>query len=297
MSEIFYFILYHFIRLIVIFTPQFLQNAFFKLLAYLFYKFDKKHTNIMRVNIGLCFSEFSQEKKEEIIRKTYENYAFFATDFIKNQNSTKDKILSKIQFKNEEILLEAMKQNRPIIVQTAHYGNWELLSLAMAAKFGAVSIIGRKLDSKIMDKILKRNRTKFDIKLIPKNGGIRQILSALKNKRLLGILVDQNTAKKDGIDCIFFGKKILHTPAASVFGSKTNSIIIPAFIKKIANNKNEICFFNPIDISQIEGSNDDKINIATQMQSDATMNFIKEKPDEYFWFHKKFKHYYEELYK
>jgi len=36
---------------------------------------------------------------------------------------------------------------------------------------------------------------------------------------------------------------------------------------------------------------------ATQAQSDATEAAVREKPDEYFWFHKRFKHFNEEIYK
>ncbi|ALV65379.1 lipid A biosynthesis lauroyl acyltransferase [Campylobacter fetus] len=294
MSDMIYLFLYKFFKFIVTYTPQSLQSPFFTALAYIFYKFDKKHTNIMRVNLKMCFPEFTEQKIEKIIKATYRNFGYFGADFLRNQDSTKENILNKVSFKNENILLNALATKRPIIVQTAHYGNWELFSLAMAAKFGSVSIVGRNLDSSVMDQILSKNRTKFDIELIPKDGGARDILKALKNRRILGILVDQNTAKKDGVQCEFFGKKIMHTPAASIFASKTGAIIIPAFIKRISRDKNEICFFKEILVENYEG---DKLQKATQAQSDATKQMIKDKPDEYFWMHKKFKHFYEEIYK
>lgn len=293
MKDYCYLFLYFLLKFIATYTPMFIQNLFFRALAYLFYKFDAKHTQIMRTNLKMCFADFKNEKIEKIIRQTYRNFGYFGADILRNQNSSKEKILSKVVFKNKDILLDAIKTNRPIIVTTAHYGNWELFSLAMAAYFGAVSIIGRNLDSKVMDKILVKNRTKFDIELIPKNGGAKKILRALNSKRLLGILVDQNTAKKDGIECKFFDKKIMHTPAASIFALKTDAIIIPAFIKRISQDKNEIKFFDPI---LIENLKDKKIQLATQAQSDALAEMIKEKPDEYFWMHKKFKHFYEEIY-
>ena len=65
---------------------------------------------------------------------------------------------------------------------TAHYGNWELLALAIAAKFGSLSIVGRPLDSKVMNKILERNREQFDIELIPRKGAMRPLIKALKDR-------------------------------------------------------------------------------------------------------------------
>ncbi|MDN2795638.1 lauroyl acyltransferase, partial [Campylobacter jejuni] len=87
--------------------------------------------------------------------------------------------------------------NLSIIFTTAHYGNLEILSLAYAAKYGAISIVGKKLKSEIMYEILSQNRTQFDIELIDKKGGIRQMLSALKKGRALGILTDQDCVEKE----------------------------------------------------------------------------------------------------
>ncbi|ARR01020.1 lipid A biosynthesis lauroyl acyltransferase [Campylobacter porcelli] len=287
MVDYLYLGLYYIFRAIAIYTPQNLQRPFLNALAKLFYKFDKKHTNIMRINLKMC----KFDNIEEIILNTYRNFAYFGMEFLRNQNSTKEQILAKVDFKNEKILDKF--KDRPIIITTAHYGNWELFSLAMAAKFGPVSIVGRNLDSPVMDKILSKNRSQFNIKVIPKSGGAKMIIKALQKRRLLGILVDQNIDIKDGLECEFFSNKIAHTHAASIFASKLNAVIIPAFIQRVGS-KNLISFYDPIDINLING---DKIKIATQLQSDATQMVISSKPDEYFWMHKKFKHFYPEIYK
>ncbi|MBQ9877179.1 MAG: lipid A biosynthesis acyltransferase, partial [Campylobacter sp.] len=258
-----------------------------------FYKFDKKHYRIMSVNLGFCFPNLNKNEIDKIIKSTYKNFAFFAYDFLKNQNLDKEQILAKVNFINSHFLENAINSGRPIIVQTAHYGNWEITSLAIAAKYGKMSIVGRKLDSVAMDKILTKNRVKFDIELISKKGGVKEMLRALKNGRMLGILVDQN-AGDEGIECEFFGKKISHTPVASVFAQKLNALIVPLFARRNGESMTDIEFYEPIDINEIS---ENAVQIATQMQSDATKKVIETGPDEYFWMHKKFNHYYEESYK
>ena len=287
MIDFVYFLLYKIFKFIANYTPMKFQNLLLDALARLFYKFDKKHTNIMRINLKMC----KFDNIEKIILDTYRNFAYFGMEFLRNQNSSKEQILSKVVFKNEEILDKF--KDRPIIITTAHYGNWELFSLAMAAKFGAVSIVGRNLDSPLMDKILSQKRAKFDIEVIPKSGGAKMIIKALQKRRILGILVDQNIDIKDGLECEFFSHKIAHTHAASIFASKLNAVIIPAFIQRYGD-KNLIIFYDPIDINTLNG---DKIQLATQYQSDAAQKIISSKPDEYFWMHKKFKHFYPEIYR
>ena len=300
MLDCFYLGLYYALRFLVKIAPKCVLKGFLKSLASAFYHLDKKHTNIMRVNLKMCFATLKDDEIERLIKKNYYNFALFGVQFLLNQNTTKEQILSKISFENEELFNSVLSQNRPIIVQTAHYGNWELFSLAMAARYGAVSIIGRALDSAKMNEILSANRTRFDIELIDKKSAVKQALKALNNRRLLGILVDQNTAKNEGLECEFFSHKIMHTHAASVFASKSGAIIIPAFIERNESKDDsfKIVFYEPIDMQVLSQnhSKEEALRLATQAQSDATAAQISKKPDEYFWMHKKFKCFYENSY-
>ena len=285
------------LKFLIFILPSSLQNMLAKFLAFAFMKLKKKRFHVVMTNLNLVFGETkTKEEKLEIAKKCYYNFAkYLGINFILNQNTTKQKILEQVVFKNEHFLLDAMKSGRPIIVTTAHFGQWEIFPLAVAAHFGPSSVLGRKLDSSVMDKILRANRAQFDVELIDKNGGAKDILKALKARRIVGILVDQNTAPKDGIKVQFFGKNVLHTPAASVLAQKTNALIINAFIYQKGENLNEICFEQPIDISTFD--KEDAVQKATQMQCSACEEMVRARPEEYFWFHQRFKRFYENEYK
>ena len=285
------------LKFLIFILPSSLQKMLAKFLAFAFMKLKKKRFHIVMTNLDLAFGETkTKEEKLEIAKKCYYNFAkYLGINFILNQNTTKQKILKQVVFKNEHFLLDAMKSGRPIIVTTAHFGQWEIFGLAVAARFGASSVLGRKLDSSVMDKILRANRAQFDVELIDKDGGAKDILKALKAGRIVGILVDQNTAPKDGIKVQFFGKDVLHTPAASVLAQKTNALIINAFIYQKGENLNEICFEQPIDISTFD--KEDAVQKATQMQCSACEEMVRARPEEYFWFHQRFKRFYENEYK
>ena len=285
------------LKFLIFILPSSLQNMLAKFLAFAFMKLKKKRFHVVMTNLDLAFGETkTKEEKLEIAKKCYYNFAkYLGINFILNQNTTKQKILEQVVFKNEHFLLDAMKSGRPIIVTTAHFGQWEIFGLAVAAHFGPSSVLGRKLDSSVMDKILRANRAQFDVELIDKDGGAKDILKALKARRIVGILVDQNTAPKDGIKVQFFGKDVLHTPAASVLAQKTNALIINAFIYQKDENLNEICFEQPIDISTFD--KEDAVQKATQMQCSACEEMVRARPEEYFWFHQRFKRFYENEYK
>jgi Kdo2-lipid IVA lauroyltransferase/acyltransferase len=292
-----YLALFYIFRSFIKFTPKFILNFLLNSFASFIYFFDKKHRKIIKVNLDLAYeNRISDDKKTKIAKDCYRNLVYVLADFIKNQGISKEEILKKVTFVNIEILEKSLLENKKIIIMTAHYGNWELLSLSVAAKCTPLSIVGRDLDSKVMNKILAKNREQFDIELLSKSGAMKGMVKALKSNRPVGLLVDQNTQDSEGILIDFFGKKARHTASAAILAKKFDAIIIPAFIKTYDNSQYIVEFFEPIIVANTDNKDED-IKECVQKQANITQKIIEEKPEEWFWHHKRWKNQYEGLYK
>jgi len=277
-------------------TPKKILNFILNIISLLAFYLDKKHKRIIKINLDFAFKdELGQKEKEKIIKKCYKNLIYNLADFVKNQGISKEELAKKVEFKNEKILIDALNKKEKIILITAHYGNWELLPLAIAAFFSPIVIVGRSLDSKIMNEILKKNREQYNIKLLDKKGAMKGLIKELKNNRIVGLLVDQNTAENEGILINFFEKLARHTPTASLLAKKFNAKIIPVFIHSDNYEKYIITFYQPIKYNNTENSQEE-IKKCTQAQASITEKVIRQKPDEWFWFHKRWKNQYEEIY-
>ncbi|WP_281950404.1 lipid A biosynthesis lauroyl acyltransferase [Nitrosophilus kaiyonis] len=291
-----YLILFKIFRFTVLNTPKPILFSILNFLAKTIYLFDISHRKIAKINLDFAFNdELSNEEKEKIVKKCYKNLIYNLADFAKNQGISKEDLRKKLEFKNEDILKDAIKNREKIILITAHYGNWELIPLAIGAFFAPMSVVGRALESKSIDKIVKKNREQFNIKLLDKKGAAKGMINALKNGRIVGLLVDQNTRTKEGILIDFFGKKARHTPSASLLARRFNAKIIPVFITTNDYEKYTITFYEPI-ICQKSQNSDEDIKNCTQAQADITEKVIRKKPDEWFWFHKRWKNQYEYIY-
>ncbi|WP_268258784.1 lipid A biosynthesis lauroyl acyltransferase [Campylobacter jejuni] len=231
----------------------------------------------------------TQKERDELSLKIYENFAQFGIDCLQNQNTTKEKILNKVNFINENFLIDALALKRPIIFTTAHYGNWEILSLAYAAKYGAISIVGKKLKSETMYEILSQSRTQFDIELIDKKGGIRQMLSALKKERALGILTDQDCVENESIRLKFFNKEVNYQMGASLIAQRSNALIIPVYAYK---EDGKFC----IEFFKAKDSQNASLEELTLYQAQSCEEMIKKRPWEYFFFHRRFASYNQGIY-
>ncbi|EAJ1254696.1 lauroyl acyltransferase [Campylobacter lari] len=284
-----YLSLFYMLKVLVKILPSKFLNSFANLVALITYKLNHKHRKIIDTNLKICFPEKDQTWRDETSLNIYKNFAKFGIDFIKNQNASKEEIMNKICLDNEEQILNIIQSKKPLIATTAHYGNWELLSLFFGAKFQGISIVGRALDSVIMDKILSKNRTQFNIELIEKKGGVKKMLKALKEGRSLGILTDQDAVDNESIKIQYFNQEVNFIAGASVLAKKVNAMILPCFVYQ-KDEKFFVKTFKALDASKAS------IEELTKYQAKCCEEMIKFKPDEYFFFHKRFKRYNHELY-
>ena len=88
--------------------------------------------------------------------------------------------------------IEEEEPNRSFIFLTAHYGNWEFAGPAIAdyCRTPLTSIMRPFSNPKIGELVLKHRRSPMHT-LVGKEGGIRDLLRALKRNQMVAVLVDQ----------------------------------------------------------------------------------------------------------
>ena len=209
-------------------TPRFLMKKFLEILAFLAYKFNKKHKSIAKANLDLVYKNtISEERKEEIIYNSYKSLVFNMHEFIENQKLTKDEILGKANIINGEIIEKALKENRKIIYISAHYGGWELTVPYIALKFGKVAIVNRKMDNPHIQKLYEEARTKNNVTMLEKQSAAKGMIKAFKDEKAVAVVIDQHIGS--GIDIDFLGQKVKATDSTSRLALKFDAIIIPIF--------------------------------------------------------------------
>ena len=84
-------------------------------------------------------------------------------------------------------LLRAMISGRPVIIVTAHFGNFELGGFGLGILGFPTYSVARPLDNRYLDRFLARFRGVTGQHLIPKNGGSAQIEHVLSHGGVMGI--------------------------------------------------------------------------------------------------------------
>lgn len=290
------FITFKLFTFLVKITPKVLMKYILIFFAKLAFLIDKKHKHIAQVNLDLAFEDSkSQDDKIKIIKASYINMFYNLYEFIVNPKLTLKQLEQKVKVQNESIILDAIKQERKIILVTAHYGNWELVNTFNALKYKKpMTVVGRPMQNEYLNKDLRDSRNSHNSQMLDKDSAAKGLVKALKEERMIALVVDQNTSERNGILIDFFGKAARQTEAPAKLAKKFDALIIPVFVIQ-----NDFCsytmkFCEPIDVSKMQ---DYDVKALTQLQADIIEDQIKNKPEDWFWQHQRWKNQFEHLYK
>ena len=279
--------------------PHCCRLTFAKSIAFVLRILDKKRKKDLLANLDFAYDNtLSKEQKQEILRTNYLNIVYNVISFFMLSVSKKEQILKNIEIENSHIAQELLSKDENFISVTAHFGNWEYITPAFTCFFNhPINAVARLTPYPLINDYLFKVREKFNITIIDKMGAAPKLIRLIKNGESVGIVSDQNTAKKEGLLVEFFGKKVRHTPIASILARKFDKKIIPCFISYSSDYSKQIFkILPPIKCIKTDNLQADIQNL-TQIQSDILEKAIRENPKEWLWFHKKFKNQYPEIYK
>ena len=275
--------------------PNSITKNILILIAKLAYRFNKEHIQVAKVNLDLVYGNtLSSEEKNTIIFQSYQSLLFNMYEFIENQSISKEALLNKAVIENEEVILNAMKEKRKIIFVTAHYGGWELAIPYIALKYGTLAVVNRKMDNPLINDMYEKARDRNNIIMLEKKVAAKGMLKAFKNDQFIAVAIDQHM--KNGIEIEFFGKTVMATDSTARLALKFDAVIIPVFAlcNDFRNYTIKVC--EALDVTTIDFKTEDKIKELTQLQANVIEKQILEKPQFWFWQHKRFKKYYKDLY-
>ena len=267
-----------------------------RILGMLMYFLDVPHRRIVRRNLQFVYPDWTSGHIKETSACIFQNIGINITEICQITCFSKDEILQKVKLKGEEHLLNAIKSNKGVILISAHLGNWEMVAPFLSVHFGArASMVGRQLRVSIVNRLILGLRTRFGATVIDKEDGMSKMMRAIRQGKILGIMLDQGTKSSMGVKVSFFSRDVTATHAAALLAIRCKSPVIPIFCIREANGKFTIVIESPLSLQR---TGDLKVDLKTntQIMLDAIEKAIRAYPEQWFWVHKRWKKYYPYLY-
>ncbi|MCG8337987.1 MAG: lysophospholipid acyltransferase family protein [Proteobacteria bacterium] len=254
----------------------------------LFLYYSGVRKKIIETNLNIAFGDTLNRKAlKKIRKKTCINAAIVAFEFIYLKRLKLSQLKNYIKLSGLELLEEALQEEKGVIVAGNHFGNWELIS-------GAISYFGTPMymftgmqKNLLIDNAINDIRRKFGTVTISKaKSAAFDMMRALKQNKPLGMAGDLNVPH-DNLFVNFFGKKAVVGQGLATFALKRKAPLL--FIWSVRESPfNYKGYLKRIDY-QISGDQQQDLERLAQSISDELEDKIRQNPDQYFWFNRRWK--------
>lgn len=239
------------------------------------------------LNLAKAFPDKDQAEIRSIALNVYRNIGKTLIEFIAAGAWNKDRLLAQVSFEGREHLDAALAKGKGVVLLAAHFGNWELLGIALSATGYKVNVLARPLDNPLLDKVVNSIRSKFGTWIIANSNSIKDVIKVLRKNETIGILMDQNLYE-NATFVEFFGELAATTPIIPLLANKTGVAIIPIRMLRLNDNTFKV-IIEPELVLKENPDRQEYVLSNTRLCNQVIEQWIKLDPDQWFWVHNRWK--------
>ncbi|MCE5250896.1 lysophospholipid acyltransferase family protein [bacterium] len=268
--------------------PRKMAIAIGSLLGWIAPFFARKELRLAKEHLSMAFG--SEKDPREINRLAHGMFRYLVLNFVDTVrlNAMKpDEIKAMCIPHDIDRYERLMEAGKGVIGLSGHMGCWELMGTYLALLGFPVDAVARKLYDPRLERLLIRSREQGGMNVISRGENTREILRAIKGGHLIGMLVDQDMNIK-GEFIEFFGRPAYTAVAPAFLSLRYGVPIIPLFTCRDSNHYHHIYAGEPLHIEPT-GDMEHDVRELTALCSKATEDFIREYPEQWVWFHRRWK--------
>jgi KDO2-lipid IV(A) lauroyltransferase len=243
-----------------------------------------RRRRVTHANVAQAFPDLPDADRRRIARRAWQHLGMTAVELVRLLGRPLQATLDELSFDGLEHLQAVMREHGRTLVLTAHLGNWEYLSAAARLAGYPLSVVVRPLDSPALDALAEAMRRKTGAALIDKRGALRPVLEALRRGGLVGILLDQNAARREGVFVPFFGRAASTSRSLALLSVRTGTPVVPIFIRRDAPGRHCVVIGPPLARPAVNDPEQAIVELTAQC-TQAIESAIRSMPEQWLWSH------------
>jgi KDO2-lipid IV(A) lauroyltransferase len=241
------------------------------------------------LNLALAFPQKTEAERERILRKLYRNLGWLLAEFCQMSSYTAAATESFIRYEGLEHYLAARDQGKGVLILTGHLGAWELSSFYHSLMGYPMSIVIRRLDNPLVDKLVNRIRCLHGNQVLHKDDFARALLASMRRGETVGILMDTNMTPPQGTFVDFFGHLACTGSGLARVAMKTGAQVLPGFLLwEEASQAYVLRFGAPLTLTASGDVEADAL-AHTALFTSVIEDYIRQYPDQWLWVHRRWK--------
>ncbi len=262
---------------------------FGNLIGLLAYYFDVKRRALAYANIKIAFGrEKSPDEVKRITKQLFINFGQNLIELLRLPLFKQHKFEEIVTIEGKEHVVHSLKQGKGVLLLAMHFGSWELASLS-CAMLGVPYKVMVKSQTRFskLDELLNSYRACGGQVVISRGAGTRDMIKALKNNEVIGMVMDQGG--KDGVLVPFFGRPASMSVGAIRLGLKSGVPICFCIVIRQKNGQHRVIINKPLTLENT-GNIDQDLITNLEKVTKIMEDYITKYPSEYMWFYKIWKY-------
>lgn len=269
--------------------PRKLGLKLFRGLGLVLYYLMPERRKIAAINLNIAFGgQMSACCRTDVIRASFKNAPSFLFDFLKLPQMSSEAFEACIEIEGEEHLRAAFELGRGVMAVSAHFGNFLLLLAALVNSGYPMYAVTRNLKTAWIRRLYVGIMDRFGIGTFTGRHVAPQILKTLRAGGIVGYVLDRNMLRENGIFVDFFRKKACTPRGLATLAGRNASPIIPIFIISEPSGKHIIRIGEGFIPPALKSLRDQEEPI-TQLYTSLIEQWIHRYPQQWVWFHSRWK--------
>jgi KDO2-lipid IV(A) lauroyltransferase len=247
-----------------------------------------RRRRIALANLARAYPELPVAERRLLARRAAQHLGMTVVELPRLLSAPLDATLARIQLDGVEHLDTAMATHGRALVLTAHLGNWEILCAAHRLTRYELSVVVRPLDAPWLDAVAERLRRRAGVEVIDKRGAVRPVLEALRRGRMVGILLDQNAARREGVFVDFFGHPASTSRSIALLALRTGAPVVPIFAHRRRDGGHRVVIHPPVPVPTAN----DAGAAVVELTARCTMEIeraVRATPEQWLWSHERWR--------
>lgn len=258
-------------------------------IGFLGYCFAGRLRGIAYFNLSLALPQLSRVEHRRIVKGTFRNLSRLLAEFSQFPKYTRKDIDRIVVYDGFENYADAKKRGKGVLIMTAHFGAWELASFAHSVYGYPLKFLVRPLDNPRVDALIMRYRQLAGNVGIDKRKSMREVLRALRQNEAVGILIDQNASREEGVFADFFGIPASTTAGLATLAMRTGAAVVPGLLIWDDQIKKHRLRFEPPVVLEDTGDFQSDVVSNTARFNRILEEKIRMHPDQWLWVHRRWK--------
>ena len=185
------------------------------------------------------------------------------------------------------LFMQMLNDGKPALCFAAHLGNWELPAVMAAAHGLPSAVLYRMPNNKAIAREIARIRAPLMGHLIRTRAQAPiEMAAALERGEHLGMLVDQHFSR--GVDVTFFGRSCKANPSIARLARQFDCPVVGMRVIRLPGHRFRICGEGPFNLPRDTTGRID-VPRSTQMITSVVERWVREYPDQWLWFHRRWR--------